>query len=915
MMKIVFGLDLDGYEPLTPRNTFGELICGPRRLIDVLEVRLGLAQKSLSPASRIAKYRELLEKAAADRPRFYSESFAKDGFAVAETLLGWRDGLILAGWNESSQPDSQRLRDLGDVERMGVPGLLPGFGDRIRAVLAELDYREPKVRPINVVDNPDDLPCLLREVLLRLGASFGYVYDDRVASSSAPRGSDLRKIQDALTKAGEKRRISLKHDGSVLFVTAYSEITLARFAGHLIQNNRRENQLTTVVAQRECPCLDDALRTIDEPVLGSSPRSGQRPILQVLARTLRLRWQPLDPRHLLEFLVHPVSPMNNRLRAKLAEAVSEYPGIGSDEWNEAVKSRRDYLKKEYESDKKRLEVEVKRLDEDLAKWIIVERFDPRLGAPGRRLAATCMDIARWAVGFSQWTELPESIARQYIYLASLAGELAGILKTLPLITRVQLDRLVDQVVADGTDSGDAEPETGHVHRLKMPGAILETVETVLWWDFRAPPLPAQPPWTNGEAEQLEEQGVKLQSVASRVARDNSMALRTILAARKQLVFLIPRRTGNEQSAHHPLFDRIQSVVDDKLQALDLDRYLTDPLLVRTPTSVEPIVSLGRRPLPGIQRWWKLTDGRQLGPRDLESFSSAQKYVFSPYDWVLNYKAKLRPGVLFRNKIANTSRQNGNLLHRLTELLFAPDASVRWVSSSQAEIERWVGDEWAKLLPAEAANLLLPGSRAAADRALENARRAIWALIVQLRAASVMKTTVKLCPPRAQFIGGALHGFIDLLVENSAGGRAVIDMKYGGLKQRKEELENNRQLQLAVYGYLVAQSGTWPDSAFFILTSRTLLAQTRIFFPEAFLVTPTSAGAGLETCWREFETVWNWRRTLLDRGWIELTVGGTKAGDGTGPESDASPPIPGWEASEDEDRFNQFDVLTGWAENA
>jgi ATP-dependent helicase/nuclease subunit B len=182
MMKIVFGLDLDRYEPLTPRDTFGELICGPRRLVDILEVRLRLASKSLSPAWRIARYRELLEKAAADRPRFYSESFAKDGFAVAETLLGWRDELILAGWDGASQPASRRLRHLGDVERMGVPHLLPGFGDRIRAVLAELDYREARVRSIDVVESPNDLPCLLREVLVKLGASFGHLCDDQLAS-------------------------------------------------------------------------------------------------------------------------------------------------------------------------------------------------------------------------------------------------------------------------------------------------------------------------------------------------------------------------------------------------------------------------------------------------------------------------------------------------------------------------------------------------------------------------------------------------------------------------------------------------------------------------------------------------------------------------------------------------------------
>jgi ATP-dependent helicase/nuclease subunit B len=148
-----------------------------------------------------------------------------------------------------------------------------------------------------------------------------------------------------------------------------------------------------------------------------------------------LRWRPLDPRHLLEFLVHPVSPMDNPLRAELAEAVSEYPGIGGDEWNRAVESRRDYLKKEYATDKKRLEVKLNRLDEDLAEWIIVERFDPQLGAPGSDLAPTCMDIAKWAAGISRGVGLSESIVRQYIYLASLADDLAGILRTSRLITR------------------------------------------------------------------------------------------------------------------------------------------------------------------------------------------------------------------------------------------------------------------------------------------------------------------------------------------------------------------------------------------------------------------------------------------------------------------------------------------------
>lgn len=98
------------------------------------------------------QYRQSLE-AAASKPRFYAASFAKDPFSVAETLLRWRDELVLAGWDGSADPvGSSRIRDLAEVEGLAGPKLLPGLGDRVQAVLTELDRRDPKLDSIKVVD-------------------------------------------------------------------------------------------------------------------------------------------------------------------------------------------------------------------------------------------------------------------------------------------------------------------------------------------------------------------------------------------------------------------------------------------------------------------------------------------------------------------------------------------------------------------------------------------------------------------------------------------------------------------------------------------------------------------------------------------------------------------------------------------
>jgi ATP-dependent helicase/nuclease subunit B len=172
-LKITFGLDLDGYQDLRPRDRFNESICGPQGFLRLLELRLGLASKAASAAGRIVKYREFLQNATSIKERFYAASFAKDPLAVAEPLLRWRDELLLAGWDGS--PDSgssQQIRDLANVDGLAGPDPLPGFGNRFRKALTGLDRRDPKFAAIEVLEYRDGLSILLRRVFAKLGASF-----------------------------------------------------------------------------------------------------------------------------------------------------------------------------------------------------------------------------------------------------------------------------------------------------------------------------------------------------------------------------------------------------------------------------------------------------------------------------------------------------------------------------------------------------------------------------------------------------------------------------------------------------------------------------------------------------------------------------------------------------------------------
>jgi RecB family exonuclease len=823
--------------------------------------------------------------------------------------------------------DSPRIRDLADVEELAGPDLSPGFGDRIRKVLEELDRRDPKLTGLEVVDDREHLPLLLRNLLVKLGASFG-IFDgttfrpqDRSRASqatlpqpAAPNGTDLRKIQDALVSRTDVPPITLANDGSITFITAYSEVTLAQYAAQNLRKSRRGNLSTTIVARSECLHLDIALQSVDEPVLSLSERSTQRPVLQTLALALALRWEPLDPRDLLAFLVHPVNPMNIRLRDKLASAVAGRPGIGGADWNHAIEEHQAFLKTNFVSDGNGLRAAMEHAEKSLKKWILTDRFDARRGAPGGELAATCAAVASWAITAITTKDLSPALVAQYAQLASYASDLVTILKPLPAVTRVQLDRLVDQVIGIGIRCNHVVAEAGHAHRVSSAGAFLEPADTVLWWDFRGSAAAPQSPWTIDETEQLNRAGVELLSVTTRYTRESCNALRPILGTKQQLILICPRMAGNAPAIHHPLLDRIQAMIDSKLPIFDLDRHLAGPSADGTDFALPELGTFSRRQLPEIKRWWKLATGPLMRPNDVESFTSADKFISNPAAWVLRYKAQLKAGRVFWNELRGGPRQKGNLLHRISERLFIPDASINWETASDECLNRWLESEWHKLLPEEGANLLLPGNRAAADRLLDEAKRSIRKLIEYLRAASVVKATANFTPPDAVFTGGKLRGFIDLLVENKAGATTVIDLKYGGEKLKREELNNNLQLQLAIYGYLVARTTRWPESAFFILRESLLLAQHNRFFPDAEVVGSRSMPNGLEECWKEFEALWKWRRDLLDQGWIECAVSEADPAVGTGARPDSIAPVQRWGLDTKIDEFSDFSNLTGWKEN-
>lgn len=907
MLKIIFGQDLDGYQSPRPTDLCGQVTLGPLGLLDLLELRLGLRGLRESEALRVVQFLGAL-RAVDDGQRFYTRSLAVDELAVARTLLDWRDTWVEAGWSGATRlGDSRRLKDLAAVESLCKGRLAPGRADRLRAVAAALRERPLPELSVELQDPRESFPAVWQQILSALNVVQAPV--DAGWTVRAPAGSDLARLQEALLK---NQPVRLQGDGTVLALSAHNDTLLGRAVSQILHGTFAakksswfaEQHRTTLIAGNGVEALELAFEAEDHPLTGSSTPTRWRPPLQVLPLVLSLLWEPLDPHRLLEFLTHPICPLPGFVRHRLANVVAEFPGIGGTAWVEAIAELQEEAVARAEGDPQA----AGRLAERIEEWLGEDRFSPETGAPLNLAAERCAKIASWALAWAAADSVDPPLRDLLLAATSQAAQAQRTLDAmagagLEKIGRLQLERLIDQITSQGVPVPGLVAECGHAHLVHGPGAVIETNERMLWWNFLEPSLPRRWPWSRLELTQLAENGARLPAVEAQLQNLSNVWLRPVFAATRQLILAAPRTQGGEGGRHHPLRDRLEALTSNTIPELDVATLLgagskTRPLTLST----QPVPP---KTLPRPVRWWRVKAPKSLlAPRDQESFSSLQSFIESPYQWVLRYKGRLRPAALSR--IDDGSRQRGNLLHRFFERLFDP-TGFSWKTADRKALAAWIEEAFPLLLVEEGANFLLPGRLKDRQELLETSQRTAWTLIEHLRAAKV--ATVELEKEvEGSFVGGKLGGYIDLLLTNAKGEEAVLDLKWGGGSYKQTELKENRALQLALYARLRKAGKRWPAQGYYILSEGRLLAQDRDFFPSAEVCAPAE-GESAASLWLAFEKTWKWRRAQLDQGLIEVTVTGTEA------DKASLPPTGALEVGEHNDRYNDFAALTGWPEGA
>ena len=892
-MKITFGISLDSpsYPSLIGDKgaLIGELRCGPLGLLQVLETRLGLSGIWEPEPYRVEVYRQRL-LAADNGSRFYTRSLAVDAQGVAQTLLSWRDELLLSGWDfgdDTSLP--ARLRDFSAVESVpesSSPAMAWGFSERLRAVIAKLPSKHLDISELRLAEPKTALGEAWVSVVEKMSAS-----GVRITPLDAIRGGasgDLGALQGALISGGA---MTAKGDGSLLILRGPSDCELYDLiAARLVQSEKSERLCILPLGDRT---LERVMSASGAPALGISSYSSLRPILQLLPLFCELLWEPLDPYRLLELLSLPVSPIPRVAGRRLAEAVASSPGIGGKLWNDVLEEIETHLLKDPDGKDKWAWTR-----SSLAEWLETERYPLAAGVPKEALAGLAKRVAAWAGGRKLRDDADDS---QLKALAAEAAHLARIVDGAPegCISQPQLRKLLQTVCGEGQPYGECAG-AGYAPWVTTPEVILAPVRELFWCGFTRGNAPGyrRSPWLKKEVRWLANIGVNLPDPHLELVRQVSGYERAVHAASSRLVLVIPEIENGSPAESHPLYDRLAVMMGASISKLEItaEEWLAGDKRLGA-VATRPI-ALRKVPVPA--RFWSLPGETVIPTRERESYSSLETAFESPYKWVLNYGAALYEGAI--QSIGSKSSIMGNLSHRLFEELFVDGEDCRtW---AQASVEKKVEGLLAVLLPTEGAVFLLPGNLSERQIVGTRLKRAAWAMAGHIRDNG---WRVKGTEYGSEGVLGAQQviGNVDLLLDKPDGSLAVVDLKWGKSKYLYSKLVENRALQLALYAHMLkVKGGRMPHVAYFSFSEATLVAPELTAFKSARLA-ELPVGESLASLVGMMDKSFVYRLNQLKFGKIEVPVAGTVP--------DAAEIIPDDILVDPEDISDpgQFRALVGW----
>lgn len=833
-MRIEFGMSLDG-----AAWADGVVRCGPQALLRLLQERLALTRPQVEPAVRIARYATAV--AAADHP-WCRESFARDPWATASTLLGWRDAAVTAGAHLSpaAEPAAdadlpERIDALATIEQHLRPEVA-GHADDLREIVEHLETQSGwplGIEELMLHEDPSQLPGLWSQLLTALAAQ-------RIPTRALDRPVGQRpeliilEAEDEWSAAETAARFLSGRTGQQTTghqTTGQHRTGPDATAGTPSQDGADadgSDRMLQILATADTVILDQELHRRALPALGVVSPSADRAALQILPLFLAITTAPVDVQQVAAFLdlrvmdapeghEDHVGLVPARARTHLQNALAQEPGIGGAAWRSAVAHLQA---DESISDGARAFL---RAVCDLvaaplpADAITPERLRTVLAPLGARLRA-----------LGQGTGEP---LRAVTHLQSVLAVLDA-LDPGHLLSARELSQIITTAGGRIT-SPVARAEASSAWRVhRQPAHLLPLRGDVLWWGADRESESTAFAWDAAEREALEALGARIPTPAETAALTTDAGLRGLHGAQRLIVVRTRRRAENPTAAH-PLLAHLATAharagegVDDVLRrhTMAVADTLHSEGATIAGTSVTVTIPERHQPAPQPEDLTKHTGAApHLTPQRL-SYSQAEDLLGCRQKWTYRNALRIRPAAAATVPTGN--QMVGTLVHAVVESLVKTAAAEGRLGVPSPDRIR---QEILALVPRLASELELPGREMDLAAMCERAVRSLTAFFDRLAEAGITITAVESGfeqPVTLHLQRGdtdvPFTGFRDVLGEAADGRPVVIDLKWTYAATKYPDLyETGEALQLASYAWSLQDSRT--DVAYFLLAQGEFVA--------------------------------------------------------------------------------------------
>lgn len=812
MLKLIFSPYYDGNcyagNPDNNQCVLGTKYVGPLGLLDELELRAGMSRGETSPMQRAIAYCNAIRKVLANNPtseQFYQQSFKNDPLGVAQQLLRWRDALCMAGWDKGTQLPNTLSADgkkrLEDLQAIEAHFDTIGIGERWHQLLdANLDTLLPKDLEIKVDMRMELLPPVIRKALEKTNRA---VESEAVANFGSKTLSDF---------AGKFTLYQFPEQND-----AYQWAALqTEFTPEVYVN---EDNFT----------FNQVLKSVGKPLVDASIQGSIPEMSQLLKLGIALFRQPVNLTHLTNYLNIFRHPIQWQTRSDLRYKIQKDGGFKS------VTNKNGKL----------IPFSDPTINDTVSDpdfWGMWEKTHTSNGnVPTKDVTAFCDALLDWlkkakqvaAIELDNNPNFGVQLSSQLAVLENQTQYLKAYLSDIRDISNDELDKLVASICQGDSVQTDFA-RLGSCDMLKDLKGLAVSGKVVMWLDCVRKPRPRyEYDFMNpADIKELQNAGLEIPTATLEMQASDFAELLAVSRAEK-IIALMPQCKDGERTEENLIITELRETssttititspvlpagvtiatkpADTQKVEHQVDTSLFANIDKPKPTEEESAASTPSKFTPKLVGY----------QRDYESFSSLNELINQPFDYVLDYIYNMKD-----EDEGNLSTVEGNVAHAVIEQIAAeckdPSGHVDTKKflkicnnnkDLEARTDKAIFDVGAQLLQPE--NEM---ERTIFKRIFIEKSVPVLVKIIEDNTLEVVGSEVEFTSILKDSSGANAFIFnakIDFLLKRKSEGSQeyeylIFDFKWtGNPNKRQKELEDYKELQLALYQKIAEVNGKTP----------------------------------------------------------------------------------------------------------